>query len=75
MATSFPIAGAEYAYIRQAWPGAEWLSFTVGTVILLGGAATAATVAMAFAGYLVFVDVPAAAAALGLLVLCCALTI
>ena len=52
MATSFPIAGAEYAYIRQAWPRADWLSFTVGIVILLGGAATAATVSMAFAGYL-----------------------
>lgn len=71
MATSFPVAGAEYAYIRQAWPRADWLSFTVGVAILLGGAATAATVAMAFAGYLrVFVDVPATGAALALLVLC-----
>ena len=35
MATSFPIAGAEYAYIRQAWPRADWLSFSVGIVILL----------------------------------------
>ena len=76
MATSFPIAGAEYAYIRQAWPRADWLSFTVGIVILLGGAATAATVSMAFAGYLrVFVDVPATGAALALLVLCSAVNV
>ena len=76
MATSFPIAGAEYAYIRQAWPRADWLSFTVGIVILLGGAATAATVSMAFAGYLrVFVDVPATGAALVLLVLCSAVNV
>ena len=76
MATSFPIAGAEYAYIRQAWPRADWLAFTVGIIILLGGAATAATVSMAFAGYLRgFVDVPAMGAALVLLVLCSAVNI
>jgi basic amino acid/polyamine antiporter, APA family len=76
VATSFPIAGAEYAYIRQAWPGADWLSFTVAMVILLGGAATAATVAMAFAGYLrVFIDVPPTLAGLFLLLLCCAVNI
>src|SRR4030042_255014 len=58
MATSFPVAGAEYVYLRKAWPGADWLAFGVGSILLLGGAATAATVAMAFAGYLrVFVDV------------------
>jgi APA family basic amino acid/polyamine antiporter len=76
MATSFPIAGAEYAYIKQAWPRADWFSFTVGIVILLGGAATAATVSMAFAGYLrVFVDVPSIGAALALLGLCSAVNI
>ncbi|MGE0750315.1 MAG: APC family permease [Variibacter sp.] len=76
MATSFPIAGAEYAYIRQAWPDGDWLAFTVGVVILLGGAATAATVSIAFAGYLrVFVDVPAISTALVLLALCSAVNI
>ncbi|MGH9638206.1 MAG: APC family permease, partial [Candidatus Angelobacter sp.] len=50
--------------------------FTVGITILLGGAATAATVSLAFAGYLrVFVDVPATAAALALLLLCSAVNI
>jgi basic amino acid/polyamine antiporter, APA family len=76
MATSFPVAGAEYVYLRKAWPGADWLAFSVGSILLLGGAATAATVAMAFAGYLrVFVDVPAIAAAGLLLTFCTALGI
>ena len=59
MATAYPEAGAEYIYIRRAWPKAEWLSFGIGVVILIGGAAAAATVAVAFGGYLrEFVDVP-----------------
>src|SRR4030095_15944623 len=48
VATAFPAAGAEYVYIRRAWPKADWLAFGVGAVILIGGAATAATVAVAF---------------------------
>ena len=76
MATSFPVAGAEYVYVRKAWPRANWLAFGVGSIILLGGAATATTVALAFGGYLrVFVDVPTIAAALALLLLCTALNI
>jgi amino acid transporter len=71
MATSFPAAGAEYIYIRRAWPKADWLAFGVGAIILIGGAATAATVAMAFGGYLrVFVDWPAPVAAVLLLAGC-----
>lgn len=50
MATSFPAAGAEYLYVRRAWPSSDWLAFGVGCIILLGGSATAATVAMAFGG-------------------------
>jgi len=68
MATTFPAAGAEYVYVRRAWPQADWLAFGVGAIILIGGAATAATVAMAFGGYLrVFVDCPAPLAAVLLL--------
>ena len=71
MATSFPAAGAEYVYIRRAWPKADWLAFGVGAIILIGGAATAATVAMAFGGYLrIFIDLPAPVAALLLLAGC-----
>ena len=48
MTTSFPTAGAEYVYIRRAFPRMLWASFAVGWIILLGGAATATTVALAF---------------------------
>jgi hypothetical protein len=76
MATSFPAAGAEYAYVRHAWPKVDWLAFGVGAIVLIGGAATAATVAMAFGGYLrAFVDLPAPIAALLLLAGCTAFNI
>ena len=76
MATAYPEAGAEYIYIRRAWPNADWLPFAVGVVILIGGAAAAATVAIAFGGYLrVFVDVPPPWSALALLLACTALNI
>jgi amino acid transporter len=76
MTTSFPHAGAEYAYLRKAIPEWNWVAFSVGIVILLGGAATAATVAVAFGGYLrVFVDVPVALSAFVLLLFCTAFNI
>ena len=76
MATSFPEAGAEYIYVRHAWPKAEWLSFGVGAVILIGDAATSATVAIAFGGYLrEFVDVPPVWSALALITACTAFNI
>lgn len=76
MATAFPAAGAEYVYVRRAWPKSDWLSFGVGVIILIGGAATAATVAMAFGGYLrVFLDWPAPLSALLLLAGCTAFNI
>jgi amino acid transporter len=51
LATMFPQAGAEYVYLRAAWPRASWLPGTLGWVLLGSGIATAATVALAFAGY------------------------
>lgn len=76
MATMFPQAGAEYIYTRRAWPHADWLSFGIGVVILAGGAASVATVAVAFGGYLrEFVDVPALWSALALLIACTACNI
>lgn len=71
MTTSFPTAGAEYVYIRRAFPRAPWASFAVGWIILFGGAATATTVAVAFGGYLrSFADVPVMASAFLLLAAC-----
>lgn len=76
MATTFPIAGAEYIYVRRAMPGADWAAFGMGALMLLGGGATAATVAVAFGGYLrTFVDVPVIVSALGLIVICTAINI
>ena len=76
MTTSFPTAGAEYVYLQRALPKAGWAAFGLGIVILLGGAATASTVAVAFGGYLKeFVDVPVAVSALALLAICTGLNI
>src|SRR5687768_3498439 len=59
MASAFPVAGGEYVYARRALPRARWLSFSLGVIIIIGGSATAATVAVSFGGYLAsFVGVP-----------------
>ena len=69
-------AGAEYLYLRRALPKSDWAAFGVGLLILMGGAATASTVAVAFGGYLrVFVDVPTGLSAFTLLVTCTAFNI
>lgn len=52
LATTFPSAGAEYVYVRQAAPGRRWVATLVGILLALAGAATATTVTLAFAGYL-----------------------
>ena len=57
MATSFPHAGAEYVYLGRAFPESDLAGFSVGLVILMGGAATATTVAVTLlAGAVVSVD-------------------
>jgi len=76
MTTAFPHAGAEYVYLRRALPKQSFAAFGVGMIILLGGAATAATVAVAFGGYLKqFLDVPVVVSAFMLLVACSALNV
>jgi amino acid transporter len=76
MATAFPSAGAEYSYMRRAFPRAEWISVLVALTILIGAAATASTVAVAFGGYLrEFVDLPQTVAALLLLIGCTVLNV
>lgn len=75
-ATAFPAAGAEYVYVGLAWPKAGWVPFCVGVIVLLGGAATATTVAVAFGGYLkTFVDIPEWVSAATLLAVCTGLNI
>src|SRR5687768_10722634 len=66
-AAMLPRAGAEYVYVRTALPGAGALSFVVGVVLTMAAAGTAATVSLAFGGYLEkLVAVPPWAAALAL---------
>lgn len=76
MTTAFPGAGAEFLYMRLAFPRMQGVSFVVGLIILVGGAATAATVAVAFGGYFrIFLTLPIAISATILLALCTALNI
>ena len=59
LATLFPRAGAEYVYLREAWPRLSWMPGTMGWLLAVAGVATTATVAMAFAGYAsLFVALP-----------------
>lgn len=74
MATAFPQAGAEYIYVRRAFPGSAFWSFAIGLLILAGGAATAATVAIAFGSYLQdFANIRIEWSAFALLAACSAL--
>ncbi|MBL7545970.1 MAG: amino acid permease [Bdellovibrionaceae bacterium] len=52
LSTLFPKAGAEFVYLGAAFDRKKWIAATVGIAMALSGAATAAAVAMAFAGYL-----------------------
>lgn len=71
LATMYPLAGAEYIYLRRAFPRNYFLSFIVGMLLLMGGAATASSVAVAFEGYVqFFVATPKMMAAAALLVIC-----
>ena len=76
MTTSFPRAGAEYLYLRRALPNPIGRPSELASLILMGGAATASTVAVAFGGYLrTFVDVPIWMSAVALLAVCTAFNI
>lgn len=60
LATAYPQAGAEYVYLRKALPRATSVAFAAGILMAASGAATAGTVALAFAGYFrAFVELPA----------------
>jgi basic amino acid/polyamine antiporter, APA family len=76
LATMFPQAGAEYVYLRAAWPRASWLPSTLGWVLVATGIATTATVSPAFAGYAaLFVQFPPWTIAVALMVAVAALSV
>ena len=69
LATLYPKAGAEYFFLKNAFPKKQWLATTIGVLMFFAGAATATTVAMAFAGYLRhFVEFPVIMCASGILI-------
>lgn len=69
-------AGAEYQFMRAAFPRWPLLAYLAGFFIVLNCTATAAAVALSFAGYLRgFVDAPATTIAWLLLAACTALNI
>lgn len=71
LASMFPKAGAEYQFLKAAFPQRSLFSFMAGYLIALNAAATSATVALAFAGYLnVFAELPALPVATALLTAC-----
>ncbi len=52
LSTMFPKAGAEFTYLRETFKKRKWIGSTAGIAMAFSGAATAATVALSFAGYL-----------------------
>lgn len=68
LASAMPSAGAEHTFLRQALPKAPAVAFAVGLFIAVHGAATFATVGLAFGNYLqTFVAMPPVLVALGLM--------
>lgn len=68
LSTAYPRAAAEYVYLRRAMPKRRWAAFAAGVMMAASSAATAATVSLAFAGYLErFVPLPQLAVSAGLL--------
>lgn len=54
-----PHAGASYIYVREAVPNRPWVAFLTGYAVIVTAAATTATVAIAFGGYLsAFIALP-----------------
>ncbi|MFZ5560210.1 MAG: APC family permease [Pseudomonadota bacterium] len=67
----YPQAGAEYHFLKRAFPQQPFPRFFAGYLVAINAAATSATVALAFGGYLrVFLEIPAALTAFVLLSLC-----
>jgi APA family basic amino acid/polyamine antiporter len=76
LASMFPSAGAEYQFLRKAFPKVRALAFLAGSLLSINTAATVATVSLAFGGYLaVYVAAPVIVAAFGLVVATTALNV
>ncbi len=70
LSSMFPKAGAEFVYLREAFKNHKWIGSSAGIAMAFSGSATAATVALAFSGYLnQFFDSPQSLVALAVLLL------
>lgn len=70
MATMYPKSGAEYIYLKEAFPERPFLATCVGCLVATGLATSATTVSVAFAGYLEhFIQAPPLLVALLLMAL------
>jgi APA family basic amino acid/polyamine antiporter len=70
LTTMFPKAGAEFIYLRETFKTEKWIGSTAGIAMAFSGAATAATVALAFSGYLnQFINSPQITTAMALLII------
>jgi APA family basic amino acid/polyamine antiporter len=68
LATMLPRTGAEHLYLSHAFPRRPLVAFLAGILLIVSACATAATVAVAFGGYLgELTGLPARASALTLL--------
>ncbi len=71
LASAFPKTGAEYQFIKAAFPQWRVIAFMAGFLIALNASATCAAVSLAFASYLnVFIQIPTFVTAFSLLALC-----
>lgn len=76
LSSMYPKAGAEFQFLKHAFPNMPYLSFMAGFLIALNASATSATVSLAFAGYLkIFIANNEFITALGLLVACTVINI
>ena len=68
LASTYPSAGAEFTFVKKAFPRRHWPAFLTGWTVTFHGAATIAAVLLAFGGYLrTFVDLPQLLLCYGLL--------
>lgn len=76
LASAIPTTGGEYVFLGRAFGEIKWAAYIVGVIITVNGAATAATVSLAFAGYFeLFLSTPTIITAAALLVIMSALNI
>ena len=67
LAGRFPVSASVSVYLHKAF-GRRWLSVLIGVAMILGGIASAAALSQGFAGYLrLYVNVPASAASVGII--------